>query len=47
MEVIMFSRLFRRRLKPLPPLEHPRDKQGRYIKFNKKLERARLIREGK
>lgn len=35
------------RLQPLTTLKQPRDRFGRYQKFNRVMERARLIREGK
>lgn len=35
------------KLKPLPPLKQPRNRCGQYVKFNRTLERAKLIREGK
>jgi len=35
------------KLPPLEPLERPRSKDGRFIKCNIALERAKLMREGK
>lgn len=36
-----------RKLPPLPPIERPKGRDGRFVEFNKVMEREKLIREGK
>jgi len=39
--------LFKRKLRPITPIQRPRDNEGKYIPYNLAIERAKMMERGK